>query len=219
MTALYVICGILLFIFLLLLCPVRVCLDYTDELSVMIRFLFLKFRISPPDKEKIEKEDKEEKKEKPPETGSRKKGGKKKKAFWHTLYEEEGFSGALHFLKVLADILKGAAKGILSHLVIRLMDVRMAVVGENAANTAILYGKVCSAVFPLLTWICSCAKVRKYHADIRPDFIAPKSSAAIALEFSILPIFVLTTGAGALYSYIKNILLARNKQKQGGAEI
>ncbi len=212
MTVLYIVFGILLFIFLLLLCPVKIRLDYTDRLSVIIRFLFLKFRISPPDKEKIEKEDKK----KTSKTGTGKKGGKKN--FLHTLYEEEGFSGALHFLQAIADILKDAAKGILSHLVICLMDVRLIIAGEDAANTAVLYGGVCSAVFPLLSWICSCAKVRKYHADIRPDFIASKSRAEIALEFSILPLFVLITGAGGLYHYIKNIVLARNKQKQGGAE-
>lgn len=214
MIALYVILGILLLIFLLLLCPVTVRLDYTDKLSVMIRFLFLKFRISPPDKEKIEKDGKK----KTAKTGMGKKDEKQKKEFWRTIYEEEGFSGALHFLKGIADILKNAAQGILSHLVIRLLDVRLIIAGEDAANTAILYGGVCSAVFPLLSWICSCAKVRKYNADIRPDFIAPKSQAEIALELSIRPIFVLGTGAGGLYSYIKNIVLARNKQKQGGAE-
>lgn len=214
MTVLYIVFGILLFIFLLLLCPVRVRLDYTDKLSVMIHFLFLKFRISPPDKEKIEKEGKK----KASKTATGPKGEKKKKNFLYTLYKEEGFSGALHFLKAIADILKDAAIGILSHLVIRLMDVRLIIAGEDAANTAVLYGGVCSAVFPLLSWICSCAKVRKYHADIHPDFIALKSKAEIALEFSILPLFVLITGAGGLYRYIKNIVLARNKQKQGGAE-
>lgn len=214
MIALYVILGILLLIFLLLLCPVTVRLDYTDKLSVMIRFLFLKFRISPPDKEKIEKDEKK----KTAKIGLGKKDDKKKKAFWRTIYEEEGFSGALHFLKEIADILKNAAQGILSHLVIRLLDVRLIIAGEDAANTAILYGGACSTVFPLLSWICSCAKVRKYNADIRPDFIAPKSQAEIALELSIRPIFVLSTGAGGLYGYIKNIVLARNKQKQGGAE-
>lgn len=209
MITIWILLGIFLLLAILLFCPVSVRLDYTDKLTVTLCFLFLKFRISPPKKEKIEKEKKNKKKA---GTGEK----EKKKNFLRTFQEEEGFSGALHFLHELAEILKSAIKRTASHLVIRLLDVRLILASSDAAQTAVLYGKTCAALFPVLASICSCAKVRKYNADIRPDFIAVKCQAEIAVIFSIRPIFVVHAGVGGLYGYIKNIVFAKNNQKQGG---
>lgn len=216
MIAVWILTGLILLLFALLCCPVRIRLDYTDSLSVTIRFLFLKFRITPPEKEKTEKEKKPKKKKakKSAESGEK----KEKKNFFKTLREEEGFSGALHFLYELAKIIKSAVARTASHLIIRLLDVRLIVASSDAAQTAMLYGETCSAVFPLLSCICSCAKVRRYNADIRPDFLASKPSAEIAVEVSLRPIFVVHAGLGGLYGYIKNIVLAKKQSKQGGAE-
>lgn len=211
MIAVWILLGLILLLFALLCCPVRIRLDYTDRLSVIIRFLFLKFRITPPEKEK---KPKKKKAKKSAESGEK----KEKKNFFKTLREEEGFSGALHFLYELAKIIKSAVTRTASHLIIRLLDVRLIVASSDAAQTAMLYGETCSAVFPLLSCICSCAKVRRYNADIRPDFLASKPSAEIAVEVSIRPIFVVHAGLGGLYGYIKNIVLAKKQSKQGGAE-
>lgn len=58
MIAVWILLGIFLLLAILLCCSVRVRLDYTDKLTVTIRFLFLKFRITLPENEKTEKEKK-----------------------------------------------------------------------------------------------------------------------------------------------------------------
>ena len=54
MTALYIILGILAFIILLLMIPLKIDLEYDDEVRLKVGYLFLKYTILPqqPKKEK-----------------------------------------------------------------------------------------------------------------------------------------------------------------------
>ena len=73
MTALYIIVGILLFIFLLLMIPVSFRFRYDGEPELILQYLFVRIKLVPP-KEKSEKQKNESKKsEKPKEKKPEKK--------------------------------------------------------------------------------------------------------------------------------------------------
>lgn len=73
MTALYIIVGILLFIFLLLMIPVSFHFRYDGKPELILQYLFVRIKIVPP-KEKSEKQkNKSEKSEKPKEKKPEKK--------------------------------------------------------------------------------------------------------------------------------------------------
>lgn len=60
--------------------------------------------------------------------------------------------------------------------------------GDDAARNAIKYGKVCSAVYPSMGFICSNMKVKKYEVNVVPDFISQENKAQFALSLSVRPI-------------------------------
>jgi len=60
MTALYIILGILLILLVLLLLPVKVCIEYDKDLRVWAGYTFLKFQLVPQKPKKTQ--EKEEKK-------------------------------------------------------------------------------------------------------------------------------------------------------------
>ena len=83
----------------------------------------------------------------------------------------------------------------------------MAVGADDAAETAVSYGKTCAYVFPLLGLICNTMKVKKYYADIHPDFLRQKSRAYIYANLKIRPVFVLGMAISALFHIIVSPLI------------
>ena len=58
MIAVWIVAGILLALFLLLLCPVTIVVGFQKEFTIKIRYLFFTYQVAPP-KEKPKKEAKE----------------------------------------------------------------------------------------------------------------------------------------------------------------
>lgn len=78
------------------------------------------------------------------------------------------------------------------HIIIREMYLWMTVSDNNdAAQTAIEYGRVCQKVFPAFSFICSTLPVKKYDVQVEPDFLGKKNKAEFAFSISIRPIFFL----------------------------
>ena len=60
--------------------------------------------------------------------------------------------------------------------------------GDDAARNAIKYGKVCSAVYPSMGFICSNMKVKKQDVKVISDFISQENGAEFELALSVRPI-------------------------------
>ena len=131
-----------------------------------------------PEKEKPEEEKKEENKPSEP-----------KKNIFKEFYENQGFGATVELIQTAAAQLGGFMGSIYRAFVIENLKLLLKVSsGDDAAQNAIKYGKVCSAVYPSMGFICSNMKVKKYEVNVVPDFISQENKAQFALSLSVRPI-------------------------------
>lgn len=232
MIVLYILLAIILLIVAVLSIKVSVIADYSKEFYLKIKYLFLEIPVYPVSEKKKKKEKPiEEAKEAapPPEEQAAKKGGKNP---IKNFLENEGVSGVIGLINDTARIIGGFFGSIFRHVIFDELFLTIVVGGRDAADTAIKYGRISSAVFPPLGYICSHAKVKKYDADVSPDFLADVSTAEFHVKISFRPIFlvgaVLVLAVKMLFKVIFKLLFSKpqssdentnkNKVKQGGAQ-
>lgn len=202
MTALWIILGIVAFIFVLLICPLSVSLIYDGEVELKIRYLFLCFKILPP-KEKKPKEPKPEQPKKTEKSDS--KSEEKNKNPIKDFIKKKGTDGLIELLKKMAEIIMKATKTITSHLVISKLDINVLVVGEDAADTAMKFGYLCSAVYPIVSIIESNIKKCNHNENIVAGFNDSETKIYLVLKARIKPLFIIGAALRALFRGIKAI--------------
>ncbi|MBQ9679436.1 MAG: DUF2953 domain-containing protein [Ruminococcus sp.] len=175
MIALYIILGILLLLFLIMLIRVEVLMQYSETVTLILKVLFIKITLISPEKKPKEKKPKkkEKPKEKKPEEKKPKKEEKEKKkkpSYLSKLKEKKGLSGLISLFVSLAKIAVGALKGIFSHIVIKKLDVGITLSGDDAASVAVNYGRICSALYPAVNIITAATVCRDYHVSVEPVF-------------------------------------------------
>ena len=211
MIALWIILGILLFLFLILLIKIEVLMQYSQEITLVLKILFFKIVLLSPDKPKEEKKKKEPEKEKPKEEKPKEKKPeekKKKQSYLSKLKEKKGLSGLVSLFVSIAKIAVGALKGIFSHIVLKKFDVGIALSGDDAASTAVTYGKLCSVIYPAINVITSVMVCKDYHVTIEQVFDIDKDTEVFAdIHAYLRPIFAVNE---ALKAAVK-ILIARIK--------
>lgn len=232
MPFLYTVLGIIVFIIVLFLIPVRVTAHYEDTFEMSVQYGFIKIKLFPQKEKKNENKKTKKKKEKPvkqekkPDTQNKKKKSDKnekikKDNIFVTFYKNQGFEAVIQLIADAMSAVTGMFGGIFRHFVFRELFLEMKISGSDAAATAIKYGQISAAVFPAMGYICSKAKVKKYNIDISPDFLAVKDKAMFHFQFGICPIFVTNSVITAGFKLLKNVLLklikaqnADNKDKK-----
>ena len=192
MTALLIIIGIIAFFILLLSIKFVITVHYEDDVAVSVAWLFLKFNILPK-KEKEEKPKKEKNKKKDEDSPQNKdetvkEPKKKKDNMFVRFYRNRGVSGVVQLLKDAANALGGMFKRIGRAFLFEELFIALDVGASDSADTAIKYGKVCSAAFPAMGLIVSTMRVKKYSIDIKPDFLYGKNVAKLHTKISVRPI-------------------------------
>lgn len=196
MTALYIILGIVALIVILFSIKVSVTAEYADSFSLDVQWLFIKLHIFPQTEEQKAKREakkakKEEKKKKKTEEEKKEddKPSEPKKNIFKEFYENQGFGATVELIQTAAAQLGGFMGSIYRAFVIENLKLLLKVSsGDDAAQNAIKYGKVCSAVYPSMGFICSNMKVKKYEVNVVPDFISQENKAQFALSLSVRPI-------------------------------
>ena len=163
MIALYIISAIILLCLALLFLPVDVCLEFKEELKLKIKFSGIKIYTLK------EKPKKKPKKEKSSKTAAPQKK-KEKPNFFKKLKKKYGFIGSVKLLFGFLKDLLVHIKRLLRH--IKFKDIRLnLVVAENdAAETALQYGRVCAAAYPVLSFLDNLANVEYKIIDLSGDF-------------------------------------------------
>lgn len=180
MTALYIILGIIALIVILCSVKVKITAEYGEAFSLDVQWLFIKLHIFPQTEEQKAKREakkakKEEKKKKKPEEEKKEedKPSEPKKNIFKEFYENQGFGATVELIQTAAAQLGGFMGSIYRAFVIENLKLLLKVSsGDDAAQNAIKYGKVCSAVYPSMGFICSNMKVKKYEVNVVPDFIS-----------------------------------------------
>lgn len=207
MKALLIILGIIAFILILLMIPVRIKLDYGEKTTLRLGYFFLSFRIYPAKEKKPGKKKKTPKKKKEEE---KKKPQKKKPGKLKQLLDKHGADGLIEILKEAAKIVTELLGGLARHLYFTRFNVRICVVGEDAADTAVKYGYVCSAVYLPIAVLSEHSVIKKHSEDISAGFLAEKTAAELELTAKIRPLFLIPILLKALIGLVRIVLKLRS---------
>lgn len=191
MTALYIILGIIAFFIILLSVKFTVTVHYEDDVAVSLKWLFLKFNILPKhEKEEKTKKEKKKKEEKPKEESEVIPEPKKKKQdnMFVRFYRNRGVEGVIQLLKDAAKAVGGMFRRIGRAFLFEELFISLKIGAGDSAQTAIKYGKTCSAAHPAMGLIVSTMRVKKYNLEISPDFINGKNEARLHTKISVRPI-------------------------------
>ena len=178
MVVLYILGGLAILLAVALLLPISVSLDFSQELAYKIKLAF--FKVYPQKEKPKEKHGIPTTEEKP-----------KDKGFFEKIKEKKGFVGAI---KEVFFFFKGCLppfKLFLKFVKFQRVKVDITVASEDAAKTAIDYGIVCSAVYPVLSFLDGIANVDYKKIDVRTDFESKKSSFNFSLTIKTRVIFIL----------------------------
>ena len=214
MTALYIILGIIAFFVIVLSIPVVLDLEYTDAVRCKVSWLFLKFDLYPfPEKKKKEEKPKEEKKEEKPEEKKEEKPKPKKENFLKTFYNNQGLAGVIELLNncvaALKRLLGNEGENDLRQIravIIKKFRLDIHITEDDAAATAIKYGKVCSALYPSLGFICSNMKVKDYKVNVFADYCGEKTTVEFVTKTAFIPRALINAGIALVFSLLKQLL-------------
>lgn len=208
MTALYIILGIIAFFVIVLSIPVVLDLEYTDAVRCKASWLFLKFDLYPfPEKKKKEEKPKEEKKEEKPEEKKEEKPKPKKENFLKTFYNNQGLAGVIELLNnCVAALKRFSVKFIKRAVIIKKFRLDIHITEDDAAATAIKYGKVCSALYPSLGFICSNMKVKDYKVNVFADYCGEKTTVEFVTKTAFIPRALINAGIALVFSLLKQLL-------------
>ena len=212
MIALFIILGLLLLIFLVLLIRVRVFFSYDDSVTLKIKILFYELVILSPYKEKKPKKKKEKKPEKKKEKKEteekeKKEEKPKKKSLIGSLKDKHGLPGLLSLFTDILKIATGALSGIITHMFFSRFDLDLIICSQDSAQTALTYGKACSAIYPAVSALSKLTEFKDYNIFICPKFDGEKNEIYFVTELYLRPIFAvhyaLVAGIKLLGMYIK----------------
>ena len=181
MTALFIVSGTILFILLLLILPVGIYLEVKDGFNVSVRYAGIKlFSTSG------KKEEKPEKVEEKPETDEAKEREEQKKenkflSLFKKKKEQDGTIGAIKYFGSFAKSILEELIWFIKKLKFDHIKLNMSISSDEAANTAILYGTVCSVLYPILSLITSNSSVKYKEINVSADF----NKTAIVADFSM----------------------------------
>lgn len=210
MTALYIIGGILLFIFIILIIPLGFRIKYDGKATLWLQWLFLKIKLVPTKEKKKKKSPPKKSEEKKPKPD----GDNKKESDIKKLYKEFGISGLLDILKRVAEILKETSSKLKKHIVIKRLDINVTVVGNDAADTATKFGYVCTGVYPAVSFISTQIKLKKQSVNIVPGFNEKKTAINCDAVVKIKPLFLIGIAIGAMFKAIKLMLSIKQKSEE-----
>ena len=169
MIALYILLALALLITFLCLLKLRFTAVYHEKLTLILKVLIFEFTLVPFEKKEKKKRKKKvpKKKKEKTETKSKK---EKKPSLIKKLSYKKGVEGLFSMLSEIVKLASSTLKGLFTSIVIERFDLSLTVVGEDAADTALKYGKLCGVVYSAVAVICSTAKCEDYNVNVVPDF-------------------------------------------------
>ena len=196
MIFLIVLGAILLVILLLLLIPVRVDIAFNTEFHLTLRYAFIKLPLVPGkpkpegEKEKTKKVKKKKKSEEKEGDDSEKE--KKSSAVQQvkSIFKKNGVGGFLSALGEAIALLAKCSKRLLSKFRLKRFDLYFCVGGGNdAAEGAIMYGRMSAAIYNACEVLLKLMPCRKPAVTVDLDYRAPESRVDFSAQISLQPLF------------------------------
>lgn len=187
MKVLLIILAVILFFILLLSIKVGVLVHSEGGVEVTVKWLFIKIGILPRHEKKKKKKPKKKKKEKPKDETVKEPKQKGDNIFLK-FYHNNGVSGVVDLLERTAHAVGGMFRRVGRAFIFDELYISLKVGTGDSADTAIRYGKVCSAVYPAMGLMVDTMRVKKYSVEVKPDFIEGKNDAKLHTLVSFRPI-------------------------------
>lgn len=202
---LYILLGIALFVALVMFIPITLRASYKEKFWCAVYIGFVKLQLVPA---KPKKEKKKKVKKQTPKTEQPKKATEKKPS----LIKKYGIEWLLNLIKSVAELAVSALQDFFTHILVKKLSLSISVAGDDAADTAIKYGKYCAVVYPAVGTIVRVVKCKGYGVDINPNF-SEKAETEINFDF-VARVFVFRLVALAVKHGIKGLkLLAEVKNE------
>lgn len=222
MTGLIVTLSILLFFWLVGMISANLILTYDGALSLYLRVLFLKIKITPREKKKIslrkytlkrykrslerETTKQEKKKKRKANKKAAKKSTKKKKQTDVEQKEKskKSVKDIIELIGLVSAALGGLIKSFGKHLKIKTVRMSIIVATRDAAKTAVGYGTVCQSVayiMELLYNLTGFTVKRHGEVTVSPDFTAETSTVNLKFIFKlrVWHVFAMLFSAGLAF--------------------
>lgn len=158
---------------------------------------------TPPEEESVVLDEKSKKEKKPSKTN-----------FIKKMWEEEGLVGILTFVANLLDTANSAIINLIRGLHIYSLYVMIIVGGDDAAQIAQAYGRICSYYYPVKGLVLSTMKVDNFDEHIQPDFIAPCNEYQFQFIGSISVGAILKAVLKAGIIFVKNLIKNKKENKK-----
>lgn len=189
---------------LLLLCPVRLRLHYKKELSATAKWLFFSFRLLPRPTAK---------KEEP-----KKASGPAKQALpAEKPPQPSPVDTITQYADLLPDVLgslKSCVAFILRHTVVKDLQLDMLVLREDAAETAIAFGRANQAVYTALGLLQTMLRFNcRPRINIAFDYLGKEEEAELQLTLSLAPLFALLGALGFAAGLLRSLATREKTQK------
>lgn len=190
MLALYILLGVVGFLFILLLIPAGVDIFYDEKARVTLRYgPFRKYirqhKKSKTSKPAAPKSPAKAKTKQPAKAKSNPAG-----TFLKELYQSEGFSGLMEFLISLIRLLTSSTYIIVKQISVSHLDLLVIVRGEDAAQTATQYGALCGALYPAFGLLCETKPSRDPRISVVADYEKGETQGVLSVSLRILPLFL-----------------------------
>ena len=148
----------------LLLAKIKVRIGYIEEEFILsFKLLFFVFTVSPENKKKKKKKAKKKEKEKKERPAK-----KEKDNFFRSHTSDFGVFDYIELIGIVIE--KFVAKIYFDKL-----EAEIRVAGDDAAQTALNFGRLNAAIYPIAGLINGHKRVKKLHIGITPDFTTTKS--------------------------------------------
>lgn len=201
---LWVILSVLVLSFAALFIPVRICVDYTTEARVVLKYLFLKIPLVPQkEKKKKKKNPGKQPSEKKKPDGKKKKEESEIRKYLKSLHKSKGIDGLITLVRELAGLATGTLRGLFKHIIFKRFDINVTVATGDAADTAIKYGYVCAGVYPALSLVLNAVRYKDYTVNISADFDRKKPMADCKIQANILPLFAVKEAVKLLLRFVE----------------
>ncbi len=209
MIALIILGALLILILLIFFLPVNVFVSFKNDFFVKIKFAGIKLFEIPKEKDKSKTSKSDKKPEKKSVQKAEQPVFKQSKELFLFLKEKYGFFGAVKKVLLFLGNILTHIKKLLRHIKIEKIKLAITVSGDDAASTAIEYGKVCSAAYPVLSFLDSFSSISFKQIDINSDFTENKKEFEFSLNVKLQIIYMLIA-AFKIYSEYKNFTLKEN---------
>lgn len=179
--------------------PVTLSIAFRNGFFLKIRFSGIKLFEIEPEKD----EEKNPKKNVVSDKGAENATVTAGKEIFAKLKKKYGLLGAIKKLLGFCGAVIAHIKKLLRHIKINKVRLNLTVATDNAAITAIEYGAVCSVVYPLLSFLDSCADVAFKQINVSSDFDSKESQLEFSLNVRLRVFYLLLAALGAFTEYKK----------------